>query len=70
MLLHIQGLMLDLAIGYQLPQGQKLVSKLPLQDPSQPVKTHHREDLRGNRMEIQRPSAAQDLKNPVQSQTK
>ena len=32
-LLHIQGLMMDLGIGYQLPSDHKLVSKFPLRDP-------------------------------------
>ncbi|KAG0578294.1 hypothetical protein M758_4G011000 [Ceratodon purpureus] len=69
MLLHIQGLMLDLAIGYQLPPDQKLVSKLPLREPSEHVKfqvptlakTEKREEqLRGERtaLRMRRPTAA------------
>lgn len=69
MLLHIQGLMLDLAIGYQQPPGQKLVSKLPLRDPSQHVEfqvptrvtTEKREEqLRGagKALRIRRPTPA------------
>lgn len=37
MLLHIQGLLLDLTIGYQFPQSQILVHNLLLSNPSQPV---------------------------------